>query len=114
MFVFAFFLSVMMFTRVFCSNDCSSIVPGDSPPKSWDKDVIRIMQYNAEWLFLNHYSNFDCPGNDCSWKNTSEARTHMNHVANIIAEINPDVLNLCEVESCYELSEMNKIGRAHV
>ena len=55
-------------------------------------------------LFTDYYSNAACPGTGCPWKNISEAETHMNYVTNVIATLNPDFVNLCEVEDasvCY-------------
>lgn len=68
------------------------------------KNKLRLMQYNVEWLFIDHYSNFDCPGTECTWANVSEAETHMSYVANIISDLDPDIVNLCEVEGCDELN----------
>jgi hypothetical protein len=67
------------------------------------------MQYNAEWLFLDYYSPMDCPGNGCTWVNTSEAQIHMNYVADVIKQIQPDIINICEVEGCDELNTLIKI-----
>ena len=36
-----------------------------------NKSTMRIVQYNAEWLFIDHDSAFDCPGSQCTWKNIS-------------------------------------------
>ena len=69
-----------------------------------DTSRIRLMQYNVEWLYIDHYSSFDCPGTQCPWANESEAETHMQYVANVIKDINPDVVNFCEVEGCDELN----------
>jgi exonuclease III len=62
------------------------------------------MQYNVEWLFIDYYSNMNCPGEGCTWKNITEAETHMDYVAKRIQSINPDIINLCEVEGCDELN----------
>lgn len=67
------------------------------------KDRLRLMQYNVEWLFIDYYSNADCPGNGCSWKNTSEAKKHMEYVIDAIHSLNPDIINFCEIEGCDEL-----------
>lgn len=67
---------------------------------------IRIVQYNAEWLFLNYYSSMDCFGNGCSWHTLDEATNHLNNVAKYIGQLNPDIINLCEVESEYELNAL--------
>jgi exonuclease III len=46
----------------------------------------------------------DCPGEGCTWKNESQAISHLKYIANVIDEINPDIINFCEVEGCDELS----------
>jgi exonuclease III len=73
-----------------------------------NKTSLRLMQYNAEWLFIDHYSAFDCPGSQCTWKNESEAEKHLSYVANVIKTLNPDILNLCEVEGCDELNMLQQ------
>jgi hypothetical protein len=67
---------------------------------------IRIVQYNAEWLFLNYYAPMDCPGNGCTWQNQSEAEKHAQYVAAVVKDLQPDIMNVCEVEGCYEMSEL--------
>lgn len=76
-------------------------VPADRRPSN---NSLRIVQYNVEWLFMDYYSQADCPGQHCPWSNTSEAEIHMNYVSNIVKILNPDILNLCEVEGCDELN----------
>lgn len=66
--------------------------------------TLRIMQYNVEWLFLKTYNN--CPGSGCSWKNLADATTHLQSVASVIQTYDPDIVNLCEVEGCYELEQL--------
>jgi exonuclease III len=61
------------------------------------------MQYNVEWLFIDYYSPMNCPGTGCTWVNSSEAKTHMQYVANVVKTLKPDILNMCEVEGCDEL-----------
>jgi endonuclease/exonuclease/phosphatase family metal-dependent hydrolase len=77
------------------------MTPGD---RRTDKSKLRLMQYNAEWLFIDHYSAFDCPGTQCTWANQTDAQTHLQYVAGVIQTLNPDILNLCEVEGCDELN----------
>ncbi len=72
-------------------------------PTTTKKNRLRIMQYNVEWLFVNYFANSDCPGNGCTWKNQTHAQEHLEHVAKVVADLNPDILNLCEVEGCSEL-----------
>lgn len=65
---------------------------------------LRLVQYNAEWLFIDHYSGgFDCPGTQCTWKNTTEAYIHLDYVSRVVAYLAPDILNVCEVEGIHEL-----------
>jgi len=69
-----------------------------------DKSSLRFVQYNVEWLFVDYYSKFGCPGEACTWTNTSEAKTHLGYVADVIDKLQPDILHLCEVEGCDELN----------
>lgn len=69
-----------------------------------NKNAFRIVQYNVEWLFVDYYNQADCPGEQCTWKNQTEALTHLSYVSNIIKDINPDIVNFCEVEGCDELN----------
>lgn len=64
---------------------------------------LRLVQYNAEWLYIDHYNSFDCPGTQCTWKNTTEAYTHLDYVSRVVAYLAPDILNVCEVEGIHEL-----------
>lgn len=73
-----------------------------------NKNNLRIMQYNVEWLFLDYYKAADCPGNGCTWKNESHAKEHLQEVANVINKFNPDIINLCEVEGCDELNSLKE------
>jgi exonuclease III len=69
-----------------------------------NKNLLRLVQYNVEWLFIDYYSPMKCPGTGCTWVNQSEAQTHMNYVAKVVNELNPDIINFCEVEGCDELN----------
>lgn len=79
----------------------SSIGGGD---RRANNNTLRLMQYNVEWLFIDYYAAMDCPGNGCTWKNTSEAQTHLDYVVKRIRDINPDIINFCEIEGCDELN----------
>jgi exonuclease III len=72
-----------------------------------NKNKLRLMQYNVEWLFIDYYAQADCPGKGCTWKNESDANTHLKTIANIIDKLQPDLINLCEVEGCNELNILN-------
>lgn len=69
-----------------------------------NKDTLRIVQYNAEWLFIDYYANAKCPGDGCPWKNESMANTHLDYVRDVVQTLNPDIINLCEIECCDELN----------
>jgi len=62
------------------------------------------VQYNVEWLFVDYYAPMDCPGTHCTWVNQSEALIHMKYVSDVVRTLQPDILNLCEVEGCDELN----------
>ena len=101
-------LAFIGFLRICYSTDteCPNVIShNDRRP---NKNTLRIMQYNVEWLFIDPYSG--CPGNDCTWKNQTEAETHMSYVADAIKSLNPDIVNMCEVEGCDELNQLiNKL-----
>jgi|1048.fasta_scaffold17931_2 exonuclease III len=99
-YAFVLYLFALFAHPVKMDTECP-LVSGNEDRRP-NKKVLRIMQYNVEWLFIEPYSG--CPGDDCTWKNQSEAETHMNYVANIIHTLNPDIINFCEVEGCDELN----------
>jgi exonuclease III len=67
----------------------------------------RVVQYNVEWLFIDYYAPADCPGSGCSWHTDSDARDHLSHVSEILTDLQPDILNVCEVEGSKELEMLN-------
>jgi endonuclease/exonuclease/phosphatase family metal-dependent hydrolase len=80
------------------------IAPAVPLDRRLNKDRFRIVQYNAEWLFTETYSN--CPGSGCSWANDTEAEMHLEVVAGLLAELDADYVNFCEVEGCDELNKV--------
>lgn len=93
------------------ANDtqCATVPVGTTIPVG---TPVRLMQYNVEWFFLKTYNG--CPGTGCSWATLAEATTHMQYIADVVEEYNPDILNLCEVEGCYELGQLNGLlGNAY-
>ena len=96
------FMLVSSFSLIFGDTECPNISIQED--RRTNKSSLRLMQFNAEWLFVDHYNAFDCPGTQCTWKNVSEAETHLSYVSNVIQTLNPDILNLCEVEGCDELN----------
>ena len=100
--LFLFFLCYNHVSIKFVVSDCphTAAVQEDRRP---DTSSLRIVQYNVEWLFNDYYKAANCPGSGCPWKNTTEAETHLQYVSKIIKELNPDIINFCEVEGCDEL-----------
>jgi exonuclease III len=95
--LFSIFSSVVL-----SDTECPAITTiGD---RRTDKNKLRLVQYNVEWLFIDYYSSANCPGDGCSWKNQSQANTHMSYVSSVIKDLNPDLINFCEVEGCDELN----------
>lgn len=74
-----------------------------------NKNKLRLVQYNVEWLFMNYYEPMDCPGSGCTWKNETESKKHFEYVANVVNSLNPDIINFCEVEGCDELNLLNSL-----
>lgn len=104
MFLWILFISFFI-SRIVTSSDteCPTVTnPGMD--RRQDKTKLRLVQYNVEWLFVDYYPNFGCPGESCPWTNTSEAEIHLSYVAKVIHDLQPDIINLCEVEGCDELN----------
>jgi len=96
------FLSIFS-KLIFSDTECPNI-SGYPEDRRKNKNKFRIIQYNVEWLFIDYNSESNCPGYGCSWINQSEAEIHMNYVANVVNELEPDLINFCEVEGCDELN----------
>ena len=62
------------------------------------------MQYNVEWLFIDYYKSADCPGNGCTYYNEIVVGNDLYQNGTIIDEVNPDIINLCEVKGINELN----------
>ena len=103
------FIPLLLFFSTLCATTVKTSdteCPGMLYPldRRVNKESLTIVQYNVEWLFVDYYSEANCPGSNCSWKNTSEAMNHLDYVSNVISTLNPDIINLCEVEGCDELN----------
>ena len=107
--IFSLFFSSTFFILnlpfIFSDTECP-FIPQNLGDRRINKDTnkVRIVQYNVEWFFIDYYSGMNCPGDGCTWKNLTEAQTHLSYIANRIQTLNPDILNLCEVEGCDELN----------
>jgi exonuclease III len=103
-FLFSLFLMSLV-TKSYSDTQCPIVsTPGiDRRPH---QNKLRIVQYNTEWLFIDHYNASDCPGDGCTWKNSTEAETHLREVQSVIKSLNPDIINICEIEGCDELNKL--------
>lgn len=88
--------------KIFADTECPYVTTFED--RRIDKTKLRLVQYNVEWLFIDYYSQSNCPGTGCTWVNQTEAQTHMNYVTNVVKELDPDIINFCEIEGCDELS----------
>jgi exonuclease III len=107
--IFSLYISflVLLFKSIYADTECPYVTLNEDRRK--DKTKLRIVQYNAEWLFIDYYNGSNCPGNGCPWKNVTEATIHMDYVANVLKELDPDIINFCEVEGCDELNLVNNL-----
>lgn len=71
-----------------------------------NNNKLRVVQYNMEWLFTDYYKNADCPGNGCSWQNDTAIVSHIQHLSNVVNTLQPDIINVCEVQGCNELNSI--------
>jgi len=99
-----YLVSLASFINAFVKGDTECAIVSSFGDRRTDKMSLRLVQYNVEWLFIDYYSNSNCPGNGCSWHTVSDAQNHLSYVANTINFLEPDIINLCEVEGCDELN----------
>lgn len=86
-----------------------SYCPTVNVQRTTSKTSFRLVQYNVEWFFLDYYASSNCPGTGCSWVNESEAIIHQSHLADVLRTLDPDIVNMCEVEGCDELYSLNNL-----
>jgi len=98
-----FTFNLYFFPLILSDTECPTVI-GSIGDRRKDKNSLRLVQYNVEWLFIDYYAGIDCPGNGCTWNSISDAQTHMSYVANTINTLQPDIINFCEIEGCDELN----------
>jgi len=111
--LFFIFLFLSNVSSIFGDTECPTVTSiGD---RRKNKNSLRLVQYNVEWLFIDYYSGANCPGDGCSWKNQTEAETHMSYVSKVIKDLNPDIINFCEIEGCDELNMLkNQLDESYI
>ena len=97
---------IVGFLSLFSNAISECAIKYNTTDRRISNNTIKIVQYNVEWLFLDYCDTSKCPGSGCTWQNTSESLVHLEYVANIINIMNPDIINLCEVEGCTELNTL--------
>jgi exonuclease III len=95
------YLYLLFSQMVYADTECPIVTSIEDRRK--DKNLMRLIQYNVEWLFIDYCSSSNCPGNGCTWKNVDDAKIHSSYVSDVIKKLNPDIINFCEVEGCDEL-----------
>ena len=101
--IFSFLFALVCLPSFFMADtECPAVSTFEDRRK--DKNTFRIVQYNVEWLFIDYYSSANCPGNGCTWKTDADAQTHLSYVSNVLNDLDPDLVNFCEVEGCDELN----------
>jgi exonuclease III len=85
-------------------SDIQCPIPTSYEDRRTNQNKFRFVQYNTEWLFVDYCSSSQCPGSGCPWENTTEAEIHLEYVSTVIYDLNPDIINICEVEGCDELT----------
>lgn len=97
-----FYFLISLIPSIIADTECPIVTTIDD--RRANNSTFRLVQYNAEWLFIDYYSSAKCPGSGCSWHTVDEAQTHLTNVANVLKELNADMVNICEVEGCDELN----------
>jgi len=73
-----------------------------------NKNKLTVASFNAEWLFLQSEGKKDCPGSGCPWSNETIAIQHLNRIADVISDIDADIVNIVEVQNCNVLKKLNE------
>ena len=102
----SFLIAASLALCLFADTECPTVSTHED--RRTNKSLLRVVTYNVEWLFVDYYKSADCPGNGCPWHNDTAARTHIQYVADVINELNPDIMNLCEIEGCDEINALVK------
>jgi exonuclease III len=107
--IFTVFLALLLtyyFPLTIADTECPIVSSVGDRRK--DKNNLRLVQYNVEWLFIDYYSSSNCPGNGCTWHTLLDAQTHLSYVSNVLKTLQPDIINFCEIEGCDELNMLKE------
>lgn len=101
-----FLLLFYFVSLIHCETECPIVSSVED--RRTNKNTLRLVQYNTEWLFIDYYSGANCPGNGCPWHTVDEAKKHLSYIANVTNYLQPDIINICEVEGCDELNMLKQ------
>ena len=102
MILYTLFFLLLSSNIIFADTECPYVTSiGD---RRNNKNKLRLVQYNVEWLFIDYCNSSKCPGSGCTWVNQTEAEIHMDYVYKVVKYLNPDIINFCEIEGCDELN----------
>jgi len=101
-FNFTFLIVLGNFFTVYSTDTQCPYTPSNPSDRRESKSKLRLIQYNVEWMFYDEYSG--CPGSSCVWSSQSEVLKHMDYISNIINDLEPDIVNFCEIEGCDEIN----------
>jgi exonuclease III len=73
---------------------------------SFQEQKFRLVQFNTQWLFTDYNTIIDCPGKGCVWRTMKEANIHLDYISNIINELKPSIINLCEIQGETEIQKL--------
>lgn len=67
-----------------------------------DPNTLRLVQFNVEWLFMTPCQDYGCP-----WANQEEQQEHIDSIAKVLEELQPDLAHFAEIEGCDVLSDIS-------
>uniref|UniRef100_A0A6C0HX54 Endonuclease/exonuclease/phosphatase domain-containing protein n=1 Tax=viral metagenome TaxID=1070528 RepID=A0A6C0HX54_9ZZZZ len=107
-YIFTIILLLCIFVGIFFEFSFEPIILNYlSNDKRKDKNKLRLVQYNTDFLFSDS-KIIECPGKDCDWKNKEQEDKHFKKISNIIDILNPDIINLCEINTIKILNKLKQ------
>ncbi len=99
----------ILISSVVAQTDCPT-APSNPQDRRTDKSKLTVTTFNAEWLFYGG-ARSNCPGSGCPWSDDQEALDHLNKIADVIKQLDSDIVTVVEVESCAVLQKViDRVG----
>lgn len=67
-----------------------------------DTDRLRLVQFNAEWLFMTPCQDYGCP-----WFNLEQQQQHIDAISQVLSDLQPDLAHFAEIECCQVLTSIS-------